>query len=333
MIVSLRTPLGVPRHSIVAEAGLDQLTVYDRDQFIPSLIKFHPQLLHAHFATDATVSARAFAAELGVPFTFTAHGYDIYFQAPEDFHERAIAAAAMVTVSEANRRHFTNTFDVSPDHIHVIPNGVDTDFFQPAPDSGLQGQPPVIVCVARYVRVKNLPILLEACAMLRERGIEFRCVLIGDGASRSELETMRHLLALDRIVEMTGALERNEVLRWWQRASVAALSSDSEGIPVSLMEAAACGVPAVATLVGGIPEFVEDGDTGLLVPPRDAASMADALAQLLCDPRRAIGMGRAARRRVKNQFSLKPQVDQLLTVWQNVLQHPKVPPAEDIGEA
>src|SRR5579871_1921755 len=219
MIVSLRKPAEALRHAIVAEAGLDQLTLYDPAQFVARLIEFRPQLLHAHFATESAAAARTFGAQIGAPFTIAAHGYDIYFRAPKDFHDRAMAAAALVTVSEANQRHITTTFDVPRDHIRVIPNGVDTSFFSPASDaSDSATEEPLIVCVARQETVKNLPLLLEACAILRDRGVHFRCVNIGGGAERTNLEDLRQTLALQRFVEMTGELERTEVLGWWRRA-------------------------------------------------------------------------------------------------------------------
>ena len=321
LILSLRPPAEGLRHKLVAEAGLDTATVYDREQFAAKLREFHPQLLHAHFATQATASARTFADDLGVPFTFTAHGYDIYFAPPKDFHARAVAAAAIVTVSEANRSHIAGTFGVAAEHIRVIPNGVDTDFFSPAPDlHSLGDRAPAIVCVARHEPVKNLRLLLEACAILRDMGVEFRCVLIGDGLGRSELENTRRLLGLDDIVEMTGELERGEVRDWWRRAGVAVLSSDSEGMPVSLIEAAACGVPAAATRVGGVPELIEAGVTGSITPPRDPSALANALAEMLGNPERSAAMGRAARHRIVGQFSLRLQVDRLLNMWHEIIQ-------------
>jgi glycosyltransferase involved in cell wall biosynthesis len=320
LIVSLRPPPETLRHQIVADAGLDALTVYDPNKFHSALRDFHPKLLHAHFATNATAAARSFAAELEVPFTFTAHGYDIYFHPPKDFRERALGAAAVVTVSKANRRHISSNCEVPQDRIHVIPNGVDTDFFCPASEVRAAGEgPPLIVCVARLERVKNLPMLLEACAMLRDRGIKFRCVLIGEGEVRGDLESLRHSLGLDSLVEMRGEIERSEIRRWWRRAAVAVLSSDSEGMPVSLIEAAACGVPVVATRVGGIPELITDGVNGLLAPPRDPASLADALAQILEDPERSTAIGHAARQRVVERFSLGLQIDRLLRLWQSIL--------------
>ena len=357
-ILSLLPPRGDLRHEIVSRAGLDQITCYQVKDFLTVLREFRPQLLHAHFATEATAAAIELATEERIPFSFTAHGYDIHRKAPPDFGARAKAARAVVTVSQANAAYMTDTFGVPPSHIRVIPCGVDTERFRPpvgvspvaAPQSrnGLEvsvrqagahasrhpstvldfehededetgSLVPLIVCVARQVTVKNLGLLLEACALLVQRHVRFRCVLVGDGPCRTELEAARARLGLMEIVEMPGAAEQSQVLEWWQHAIIGVLTSDSEGMPVSLMEAAACGVPAVATAVGGVPELVEDGVTGLLVPPRDAPALASALERLLVDRSLRTRLGRAARRRAEDKFSVTRQVDQLLGLWSDIL--------------
>ena len=314
-ILSLRRPAEDLRHEIVARAGLDERTVYDPREFPVILREFRPQLLHAHFATAATAKARELAAEIGVPFTFTAHRYDVYDKAPADFADRAAAAGAVVTVSEANLRHIVKAFGVPAARIHVIPCGVDTERFQP---DGQRAKPPLIVCVARLVPFKRVGLLLEACAILRTRGVAFQCAIVGDGPCRDELETARGRLGLEQTVELVGAAEQAKVLAWWRRATVAVLASDSEGMPVSLMEAAACGVPAVATAVGGIAELIEDGVTGFLTPPGDASRLAGALERLLLDPDLVARFGAAARRRVVERFSLTRQVDRLLALWRRL---------------
>ena len=292
-ILSLLPPRGDLRHEIVSRAGLDQITCYQAKDFLSVLREFRPQLLHAHFATEATAAAIELATEERIPFTFTAHGYDIHRKAPPDFCARAKAAGAVVTVSQANAAYMTDTFGVPPSQIRVIPCGVDTERFRPpvrvspvaAPQSrkGLElsvrqtvahprSNPstaldfehededvtgsfiPLIVCVARQVMVKNLGLLLEACALLAERGVRFRCVLVGDGPCRTELEAARAQLGLMEIVEMPGAAEQSQVLEWWQRATIGVLTSDSEGMPVSLMEAAACGVLPLSAAHSGMAE-------------------------------------------------------------------------------
>jgi len=318
-VLSLRQPTEAIRHEIIDACGLDQLTCRDPDQFVRVLQEFQPQMIHAHFATEPAGAARDWARQFDVPFTFTAHGYDIRRKPPLDFAARALAARFVITVSNANARHITETFGVPAERLCVIPCGVDTRYFRPTERIQKSSHIPLIVCVARHVKVKNLRLLLEVCALLQQRGVEFRCVSIGDGVCRAELEVLRSKLGLVQRVEFLGAQEHGQVLAWWQRADIAVLTSDDEGMPVCLMEAGACGVPAVAPAVGGIPELIEHGITGLLTPPRDAHAFAAALQQLINNRKQAVEMGRAARRRIEERFSVIHQVDGLLGVWSEAL--------------
>jgi colanic acid/amylovoran biosynthesis glycosyltransferase len=317
-ILSLLPPREEPRHEIIRRAELDHLVEYDVSRFRESLSRCKPDLLHAHFAKEATEIARELSSEFRIPFTFTAHGYDIHRKPPPDFTERAAAAKAVITVSHANALHIHNAFHVPRSHVHVIPCGVDTGFFQPS-NIAVRSQPPLIVCVARHVPVKNLGLLLKCCALLKGRGIDFRCVLIGDGPLRNDLEEQRSHYSLERNVDLRGAANHTEVLRWWQRADIGVLTSDNEGMPVSLMEAAACGVPVVATRVGGVPELVLEGVTGLLSPAADANAFAEALQLLLQNPEMRRRLGSAARERAEQEFSVTRQVDCLLALWTRVL--------------
>ena len=186
---------------------------------------------------------------------------------------------------------------------------------------------PTIVSVARHMPVKNLELLVEACAILRDRAIEFKCILIGDGPGRGRLEEEVRRLRLEHHIKLKGEMVRDEVLQWWRRAAVGVLSSHSEGMPISLIEAAACAVPAVATAVGGIPELVENGVTGLLVPPRDTAALADALSRIVTRPTLGRELGQAARRRAVERFSLSRQVDRLIALWEGILERSALPRA------
>jgi colanic acid/amylovoran biosynthesis glycosyltransferase len=320
-VLSLQRPKEALRHSIVDESELMERTVYDPAEFAAVAEAFQPQVIHAHFATEPAACARELAERSGASFTFTAHGYDIYRRPPPDFAQRAAAADAVITVSQANAQYIVKTFGLHPSRLRIIPCGVDIDRFRPvaARDRGLVGEPPLVVCVARLVAVKNLGLLLEACADLLGRGVRFRCVIVGDGKLRHELEATHTRLGLDGTVKLVGPMEQSDVLRWWQRAAVAVLTSDREGMPVSLMEAAACGVPAVATAVGGIPELVEDGVTGLLAPRGDRAALVAALERLLRHADVAAQMGKAARRRAVKRFSIRQQVDMLTQLWTELI--------------
>ena len=317
LILSLRPPAEEPKHDVIGRTRLLDRTFYEEIPYREALRPFRPHLVHAHFARQATAKAREIAAEVGCPFTFTAHGYDVYRRPPEDFAARAAAAAAVVTVSRANARHIERAFGVPAARLTVIPCGVDTERFRPAP--GTRPEPPRILCVARLVKVKNHALLLRACALLKERGLRFRCVLVGDGAERGQLQARRAELRLEDVVEISGAASQAGVLEHWRQATIGVLTSSSEGMPVALMEAAACGVPVVATAVGGVAELVENGRTGLVVPEGDADALAEALERLLRKPDTAREMGRAARRRAEELFSVQREVDALLALWDRVL--------------
>jgi len=320
-ILSLRHPAEEPRHDVIARARLLDQTFYEEALYREALREFRPHLVHAHFARQATAKARELAAELHCPFTFTAHGYDIYRRPPEDFAERATAAAAVVTVSQANARHIEQHFGVSAARLSVIPCGIDTERFRPAP--GPKPMPPRILCVARLVQVKNHEALLRACFLLKDVGRPFRCVLVGDGPQYKEVEGLRAELRLETLVEMRGAMTQVEVLERWREATIGALTSVSEGMPIALMEAAACAIPVVATDVGGVAELVDHGRTGLLVPPGDIVALAAALEHLLAKPETAHEMGLAARCRAEERFSVRRGVDALLALWEDVLERRK----------
>lgn len=315
LILSQLPPREELRHRLVGEAGLDAVTVYEPERFAGALRAHRPHLLHAHFATEATAQARDLAAAAGLPFTFTAHSYDIYRKPPADIAARAAAAAAVVTVSEANRAFMAASLGIPAERVSVIPCGVDLDVFSP------NGGPvkPLVVCVARLNPAKRLEVLLAACALLRDRGVRFRCAVVGEGRCRDELERTHAELRLDGVVELVGAAPQHEVREWWRRASVATLSSVREGAPVALMEAAACGVPAVAPAVGGVAELIDDGRTGFVTRPGDPVGLADGLERLLTDDGLRRRLGAAARRRAEERFSVTTQVDRLLELWEGVL--------------
>ncbi len=329
-ILSLLPPRDGLRHEFIHDAGLEEITSYEPAEFPRVLARFRPDLLHAHFATESTAKALDLAAELGLPCTFTCHGYDIYRKPPPDFEARAHAARAVITVSHANASYIQRAFALKSGRLRVIPCGVDTTHFKPRAEpltfhehgslSQSSFQRPVIVCVARLVTVKNLELLIRACALLRARGVLFHCIIAGDGPCRLELENRRAQLRLEDCIDMPGAIERKQVLKLWQSAAVGVLTSTSEGMPVSLMEAAACGVPVVATAVGGIPELVQDGVTGLLTPVGNAEALATGIQRLLRHPELRATMSLAARERAEIHFSVARQVDALLALWADVLE-------------
>jgi glycosyltransferase involved in cell wall biosynthesis len=172
----------------------------------------------------------------------------------------------------------------------VIRNGVDAATFSRAP---LDGEPPVVISVGRLKEPKTFVTLARALARLEPS--TFRALIVGDGPDRAQVEAQ-----LRGPVELLG--EREDVPSLLAAADVFVLSSASEGLPLSVLEAMACGLPVLASAVGGVPELV--ADAGVLVPPNDAEALADALAELLADRERRRALGAAGRARVESEFSL-----------------------------
>ena len=166
----------------------------------------------------------------------------------------------------------------------MIRNGVDADVTA-APTRG-HGAEPTVVAVGRLQRPKDPLTLVRAFGRLRA---SFSAVIVGEGPDRPRLETEIRRLGLERAVVLAG--DTRDVADMLARADIFVLSSTSEGLPLSILEAMVAGLPVVASSVGGVPEAVEEGETGLLVPPRDPVRLAAALERLLVDPalRRRLG--------------------------------------------
>jgi len=193
----------------------------------------------------------------------------------------------------------------------AIPNGVDTQRFQPADAARRQrlraqidcgADDWLIGCVASFSPVKQHATLVAAFALLHERHPRARLVLVGAGPLRADIEAQVGALGLDNAVRMLGA--RSDVEQILQALDVFVLASSTEGMSNAILEAQACGLGVVATAVGGNPELVTHGVNGLLVPAADAAALARALDDLASAPQRCRGFGEAGRRTVQERHSL-----------------------------
>jgi glycosyltransferase involved in cell wall biosynthesis len=271
--------------------------------------------IHAHFANHPTVAALAAHRLTGIPFSFTAHAHDLYVD-QHMLKQKVRAAAFVVAISEYNKQLIIKHCgeDVR-DKVVVIHCGVDTSLFRPRQKAS--GGLFTIVCVGSLEEKKGQTHLIEACRLLKQRNLDFVCHLIGDGQTRSDLERQIEQAGLGGVVRLEGGRPRAEVLRMLEQADVVALpsirtsSGKMEGIPVALMEPLACEVPVISTRISGIPELVEDGVTGLLVPPADPAALAEALERLAHDPDFGRRMGRAGRAKVLREFDLADNTSQL----------------------
>lgn len=199
-----------------------------------------------------------------------------------------------------------------------IVNGVDTTYFAPneqkvtAPIEVKQASGKAVF-VGRLTTQKGVDLLLRAWAQLVEPR---QLILVGEGAERSSLEALASELDLDNVT-FTGST--NDVRSYLQQADLFVLPSRSEGIPNALLEAMACGLPVVASAVGGIPDVVQDGESGLLVPPDDVPALAGAIGRLLADSDLRRRMGEKGRQRVVSDYSLKATTTRHLELYREVI--------------
>jgi len=268
--------------------------------------------VHAHFASHPAAAALIVGRMGGIPWSFTAHGSDLHREQAM-LREKVAEAQFVVAISEFNRRFILDHVGADrADKLRVIHCGVDPGVFETGHSRDGRFE---LACVGTLHEVKGQRYLLEACAGLSKRKIDWRCHFVGDGPDRLALERHAASLGLGDRVVFHGACEREAVLSLLARvdASVAPSvpTSDGrrEGIPVVLMEAAACGLPLVASRLSGIPEIVRDEETGLLVEPGDSKGLEEALARLASDSGTRQRFGQAARRLVEDEFRLSHNVD------------------------
>lgn len=241
--------------------------------------------------------------------------------------------SAYFGVAEAQRSYLVRELGYPDDKIRIILNGVDPALFdtavEPAARSefGWEVDDPVVGIVAELSPVKDHNTFLHAARLVVDEIPRARFLVIGDGACRSELETLSENLRITTNVRFTGV--RRDVARLLGAIDVFALSSLSECFSIALLEAMACGKPAVCTDVGGTAEILVHGRTGHLVPPRDPRQLADRLIELLSDPAAARRMGRAGRDRVVSEFSLDRSVEAAQRAFEDVVLRQYAPSGRD----
>ena len=276
--------------------------------------------LHAHFAHSPT-SVAMFAAKLsGLPFSFTAHAKDIYTSDPDQLAEKLRLARFAVTCTETNR-NYLGRFVNGQVSIHRVYHGIDVDLFGARPAANGCRPPFRLLTVARLTAKKGLPTVVRAVRRLRDRGLPLEHILIGDGEARGPILNLIRELDLSDAVRWIGTQPHETVIEHYRRSDAFVLgcevapNGDRDGIPNVLLEAMAVGVPVVATEVSAIPELVQDGRTGLLVPPKDPDRLADAVQRVLTDASLRSRLIPAARRRVKQHFDNRVLIEELLAIY------------------
>lgn len=223
---------------------------------------------------------------------------------------------AIVTVSESARRDVIEDFDVSPDRIRVIHNGVDPELFRPLRD--VRKVPGHLVTVASSDQAsKGMEFLLEAVAKLRTENPDVSLTVIGKGGETEHFRRMVDRFDLRAAVTAVGRVETLEMVAIMARSEIAVVPSLYEGFSLPAIEAMACGLPVVGTTGGALREVV--GDAGITVPPADASALAAAIAALLDDPHERARRGERGRTRVVQRFTWRSTAAQFADRYREVI--------------
>jgi glycosyltransferase involved in cell wall biosynthesis len=277
--------------------------------------------LHAHFLHTPASVARYAATMRGIAWSVSAHAKDIWTIPDWEKREKLAAARWAVTCTDSGRRHLASLAP-SPASVALCYHGLALDRFPPAPsrppgpDGSDPGRPVTILSVGRAVEKKGYDDLLAALARLPP-GLHWRLVHVGGGALADKLRATADRLGLAGRIEWRGARPQPDVLAAYREADLFVLAakvakdSDRDGLPNVLVEAQSQRLACIATDLSGIPELIEDGKTGVLVPPGDPAALSEALAALIRDPQRRRLLGAAGEARVRREFDLKAGIDAL----------------------
>ena len=296
--------LGVPVDALNLGTGRHprlpfSLAAYFRQHEI-DVIHTHGPYAHLYSALATRLAGRT-------PLVHTKHGF-LWPPTRRRLWQNRLAnslSSRVIAVSADLRKRAQSAESIRADKIQLVYNGIDTARFRsPAPVA--DDRPPTIVMVARLSSEKDFDSLFRAMLLLKQRKLDCRLKIVGDGFMRAEVHKLRDQIGVADVVELLG--NRDDVDTQLAEARVFVLSTNTEGLSISLLEAMAASLPVVATAVGGNPEVVVDGQTGFLVPQKSPDVLAEKLAWLIEHPSEAAAMGRAGRERVEQHFDVRQTV-------------------------
>ena len=283
-------------------------------------------LLHLHGYKACTLG-RIVGALLGMPVVLHEHAVFPTMPPYQKLADWLLAPLndRVVVNCEAVAEFCVERRSMDPENIEIIFNGVPLDEFREVSDSaaaeaaeelGIGADTPVVGTVARLEEQKGITHFLNAVPAVKEECPDVKVLIVGDGTLRGALEEEARQLGIADNVIFTG--ERRDVPRLYKLMDVKVISSIYEGTTLTVFEAMATGTPVVATTVDGVEEVIEDGATGMLVPPKDAASIAEVVTDLLTNPDRAQRLSERAEQAVK-QYDVRTSMRRIENLYETVL--------------
>jgi len=304
----------------------EDLSLIRQSAILAGVLKDHGVThVHAPWGDRSAFVAMLAAELLGVSYSVQVRAHELHRKLQVfGLREKFSAAAFVITNSEYNRRFIASKLGPRDQaKVHLMYEGIRPEDFQPVALRARTREPLGILCVARLIEEKGLIHLLLACKELRKRGVDFLCEIVGGPerptytAYEIELRTLHRRLQLDPYVKFSGMQPFNEVMRRYRAADifvlpcVTASNGGRDITPNALIEAMACGLPVVSSNMTAIPEIIEDGKDGLLVPPGNPVAIADAIQQLANDIRLCECLSINARKKVARKFNSASNINTL----------------------
>lgn len=289
--------------------GENHKDIYQAVTLAAHLVESDIEHLHAHFATSAASVARLAAHFADIPFSITAHAKDIFHESVDDadLKQKMNSAAAVLTVSDYNVKFLQQQHGTAARKVSRIYNGMDLERFPYAATNPASRQ---IVAVGRLIEKKGFMDLVQACALLVQKGVDFQCSIVGSGDLEQALKQKVQELGLAEHISLPGPRPQREIIELVQNAAIFAapcvVGSDGnqDGLPTVLLESMALGTVAVSTDVTGIPEVIRHEQTGLMVPQHAPLALAQALERLLQDSALREQLAHNARALIEKSFDI-----------------------------
>jgi glycosyltransferase involved in cell wall biosynthesis len=289
------------------------------------IAEFRPDIVHAHYATSYGVLGALSGFH---PFVLSVWGGDVFsFPSRSAIHRWLLEYNLRKADRVLSTSHVmaTETRKYTGKEIEVTPFGIDLSVFRPRQAEGQFADGDIVVGTVKTLESKyGIEYLVRAFHQVRMKhpGLPLKLLLVGGGSLEQSLRSLVRELGIDGCTHFTGYVRYDEVPAYQNMLSISVSVSiaDSESFGVAIIEAGACEKPVVVSNVGGLPEVVEDGVTGLVVPPRDVDATAAAIERLVLDPALRAGMGRAARARVQRLYDWNDNVAQMIGIYKKLCQ-------------
>lgn len=310
----LSNPVGLLRgvkHAIKLGGGNIKRVLYHFFYLIEALLlgqwmqSQNVKHLHVHFATPAATVGLLVKTVFGYSFSFTVHGPDEFYDAPGyNLLEKIVAADFVFCISHYARSQVMKLSPVQAwSKFDICRLGVDPQRFTPAENSKAN-ETCQVLCVGRLTPAKGQAILLESVAQLKQQGITVHLTLVGMGPDQQSLKSHAESLDIVSQVTFTGAVDQDNILAYYNTADMFVLPSFAEGLPVVLMEAMAMEIPCITTMITGVPELIDNGQNGILVPASDSESLTQAIKRLAENQALRQQLGKAGRLKVLSDYDL-----------------------------